>query len=40
MSAVFSLPASHNECVKIVEMASRHNVVLIPFGGGLVCSGE
>ncbi|CAC5367619.1 AGPS [Mytilus coruscus] len=27
-------PNSHNEVVKIVELCCKHNVVLIPFGGG------
>ena len=27
-------PGSHEHVVKIVEMAVKHNVVLIPFGGG------
>lgn len=27
-------PTSHNEVVKIVELCCKHNVVLIPFGGG------
>ncbi|KAK3596239.1 hypothetical protein CHS0354_030884 [Potamilus streckersoni] len=27
-------PTCHNDVVKIVELACRHNVVIIPFGGG------
>lgn len=32
-------PNSHNDCVKIVNLACQHNVVLIPFGGGTTVSG-
>ena len=27
-------PNSHEQVVKIVELANEHNVVLIPYGGG------
>ncbi|KEG10330.1 putative alkyl-dihydroxyacetone phosphate synthase [Trypanosoma grayi] len=33
------LPASHEDCVKIVEQAHKHNVALIPFGGGTNVTG-
>ena len=38
-----SVAACHNDVVKIVELAVKHNVVIIPFGGELflcVCSCE
>lgn len=28
------LPQSHTDCVKIITLAQKHNVVVIPFGGG------
>ena len=28
------LPRSHDDVVKIVELANKHNVCLVPFGGG------
>ena len=27
-------PSSHAHCEQIVKMAHKHNVVLIPYGGG------
>lgn len=33
-------PSCHNEVVKIVESAVRHNAVIIPFGGGTSVSGS
>eukprot|EP00796_Vickermania_ingenoplastis_P011585 gene11586-7981_t len=33
------LPSSHKECVKLMELAHKHNVVLIPFGGGTNVTG-
>ncbi|KAH3703096.1 alkyldihydroxyacetonephosphate synthase, peroxisomal-like [Dreissena polymorpha] len=32
-------PINHNEVVKVVELACKHNVCLIPFGGGTSVSG-
>ncbi|KAK9739288.1 FAD binding domain [Popillia japonica] len=32
-------PTSHNDVVNIVEFASEHNMVIIPFGGGTAVSG-
>lgn len=26
-------PVSHDDVVKVVELACKHNVVIIPFGG-------
>ena len=36
-----SVAACHKDVVKVVEMAVKHNVVIIPFGGELfgVCVG-
>lgn len=28
------LPHNHNDCVKLMDLCVKHNVVLIPFGGG------
>jgi alkyldihydroxyacetonephosphate synthase len=33
------LPQSHDDCVKLVEAAHKHNVVIIPFGGGTNVTG-
>ena len=33
------LPHSHDDCVKLMECAVKHNVVLIPFGGGTNVTG-
>ncbi|CCW61775.1 unnamed protein product [Phytomonas sp. EM1] len=33
------LPNHHADCVKIVELAHKHNVVIIPFGGGTNVTG-
>ncbi|ORC91081.1 putative alkyl-dihydroxyacetone phosphate synthase [Trypanosoma theileri] len=33
------LPNCHDDCVKIMELANKHNVVLIPFGGGTNVTG-
>lgn len=33
-------PTSHEQVVKIVESATKHNVVVIPFGGGTSVSGS
>ena len=27
-------PASHSQCEKLVLLANKHNVCLVPFGGG------
>ncbi len=27
-------PASHEQCEKIVELANKHDVAIIPYGGG------
>ncbi|KAG8236014.1 hypothetical protein J437_LFUL015965, partial [Ladona fulva] len=32
-------PACHGDVVKVVELANRHNVVVIPFGGGTSVTG-
>lgn len=36
---VVTWPTSHNEVVKLVDIANRHNVVLLPYGGGTSVSG-
>lgn len=33
------LPNSHEDCLKLVELAHKHNVVVIPFGGGTTVTG-
>ncbi|CCW67927.1 unnamed protein product [Phytomonas sp. Hart1] len=33
------LPNNHEDCVKIVQLAHKHNVVIIPFGGGTNVTG-
>lgn len=33
------LPNNHEDCVKIMQLAHQHNVVLIPFGGGTNVTG-
>lgn len=33
------LPNSHDDCVRVVNLAHKHNVVLIPFGGGTTVTG-
>ncbi|EAN94772.1 putative alkyl-dihydroxyacetone phosphate synthase [Trypanosoma cruzi] len=33
------LPNRHEDCAKIMELAHKHNVVLIPFGGGTSVTG-
>lgn len=33
------LPNHHKDCVKIMELANTHNVVVIPFGGGTNVTG-
>ncbi|RNF18069.1 alkyldihydroxyacetonephosphate synthase [Trypanosoma conorhini] len=33
------LPNNHKDCAKIVELAHKHNVVLVPFGGGTNVTG-
>ena len=30
---LWSLSVRHNDCVKIVQLATKHNVMIIPFGG-------
>ncbi|XP_013772672.2 alkyldihydroxyacetonephosphate synthase, peroxisomal-like [Limulus polyphemus] len=32
-------PTSHDDVVEVVKMANKHNVVIIPFGGGTSVSG-
>ena len=32
-SVSFLFPACHNDVVKVVELACKHDVVVIPFGG-------
>ncbi|AAZ11713.1 alkyl-dihydroxyacetone phosphate synthase [Trypanosoma equiperdum] len=33
------LPNNHDDCVKIMELAQKHNVVVVPFGGGTNVTG-
>jgi alkyldihydroxyacetonephosphate synthase len=33
------LPESHDDCVKLMDAATKHNVVLIPYGGGTNVTG-
>ena len=28
------MPSSHEQCVNLVELANKHDVVLVPYGGG------
>lgn len=37
---VVTWPQNHEEVVRLVQMAHRHNVVIIPFGGGTSVSGS
>lgn len=32
-------PKCHDDCVKLIELAQRYNLALIPFGGGTAVSG-
>ena len=35
LSTVTFVSACHNDVVKVVELANKHDVVIIPFGGKL-----